>query len=253
METKSGDTLLLHAGWPNGHWFQRPETGWEISEPIENRDGLDRLERAEEAQSRWVSPFLHSGPPTLSPAPCGPRVWAQRWPPKFCTETERNCTRRRRREKRGETQRGEAGGQDREENAEDPGESGGELQKLTPGGWGRGVERDRMGLALGSQGFGGRGGGGTIPAAGSRCQRGRAESWSGRPALPFLLVADAEAACGEAAPGPHQPQPGRAEAAAAGADPGPGQSFCHPRTPKHPVFASQGFPLGWGHMLHWRP
>lgn len=22
---------------------------------------------------------------------------------------------------------------------------------------------------------------------------------------------------------------------------------------KHPILASQGFPLGWGHILHWRP
>lgn len=65
METKSGDALLLQSGWPSGHWFQRPETGWEILEPIENRDGLDGLERVEEARSRWVSPFLHSGLPTL--------------------------------------------------------------------------------------------------------------------------------------------------------------------------------------------
>lgn len=44
METKRGDTHLLHAGWPNGHWFHRPKIGWEILEPIENRDGLDGLE-----------------------------------------------------------------------------------------------------------------------------------------------------------------------------------------------------------------
>lgn len=225
---------MPQTGWPNGHWFQRPEIGWEVSEPTENRDGLGGLEGEEEARWRWVSPFLHSGPPALSPAPCGPRAWAQRGPPKFSTETERDCTRRRRREKRGEgeTQRGEEGGQDREENAEDPGERGGELQKLALGALGGGAERDRMGLALGSRDLGGRGGGGTIPSAGSRCPRGRAESWSGRPALPLLLVADAEAACGEAAPGPHQPQPGRAKAAATGADPGPGQFFRHLRTLK---------------------
>lgn len=110
-----------------------------------------------------------------------------------------------------------------------------------------------MGPALGSLASWGRGGGRTIPAAGFRRLRGRAESRSGRPALPFLLVADAEAACGEAAPGPHQPQPGRTEAAAAGADPRPGQFFRHHRTPKHSVLLSQGFPLGWGHMLLWRP
>lgn len=157
METKSGDTHLLHEGWPNGRWFQRPKIGWKILEPFENRDGLDGLEGEEEARSRWVSPFLHSGPPTLSPAPCGPCVWAQRGPPKFSTETERDCTRRRPREKRGgETQRGEEGGQDREETAEDPGERGGELQKLTLGVLGGGAERDRMGPALGSQGSWGK-------------------------------------------------------------------------------------------------
>ena len=117
------------------------------------------------------------------------------------------------------------------------------------------MEWGRMGPALGSLGSWGRGGGRIIPAAGSRRPRGRAESRSGRPALPFLLVADAEAACGEAAPGPHQPQPGGTEAAAAGADPRPGQFFRHHRTPppQHPVPPSQGFPLGWGHMLLWRP
>lgn len=117
------------------------------------------------------------------------------------------------------------------------------------------AERDRTGPALGSPESWGRGGGGTIPAAGSRVQlrRGRAECRSGRPALPFLLVADAEAACGEAAPGPHQPQPGRTEAAAAGADPGPGQSFRWPPTSQYPVLVSQGLTLGWGHLLHWRP
>ena len=141
----------------------------------------------------------------------------------------------------------------REENAEDPGERGGELQKLTLGALGGGAERDRMGPALGSLASWGRGGGRTIPAAGFRRPRGRAESRSGRPALPFLLVADAEAACGEAAPGPHQPQPGRTEAAAAGEDPRPGQFFRYHRTPKHSVLLSQGFPLGWGHMLLWRP
>lgn len=52
---------------------------------------------------------------------------------------------------------------------------------------------------------------------------GGAESRSGRPALPFPLVTDAEAVGGETAPGPHQPQPRRAEAAAAGEDQGPGQ------------------------------
>lgn len=108
------------------------------------------------------------------------------------------------------------------------------------------MERDQMGWVLDSRESWGRGGGGTIPVARFRRPRGRAESWSGRPALPFLLVADAEAACGEAAPRSHQPQPGRAEAAAAGAHPGPGQSFW---TPKHLVLASQGFPLGWGHKL----
>lgn len=96
------------------------------------------------------------------------------------------------------------------------------------------MEWGRMGPALGSLGSWGRGGGRIIPAAGSRRPRGRAESRSGRPALPFLLVADAEAACGEAAPGPHQPQPGGTEAAAAGADPRPGQFFLHHRTPPPP-------------------
>lgn len=66
METKSGDTHLPHEGWPNGRWFQRPEIGWKILEPFENRDSLDGLEEEEEARSRWVFPFLHSGPPTLS-------------------------------------------------------------------------------------------------------------------------------------------------------------------------------------------
>lgn len=54
------------------------------------------------------------------------------------------------------------------------------------------------------------------------CSRGGAESRSGGPALPFPLVTDVEAVGGEAAPGPHQPQPGRAEAAAVGEDQGPG-------------------------------
>lgn len=117
------------------------------------------------------------------------------------------------------------------------------FRNWAPGG---GAERGRMGRAPGSREPRGRGGGRTVPAAGSPRPRGRAESWSRRPALPFLLVPDAEAASGEAAPRSHQPQPGRAEAAAAGTDPGPGQSF---RTPTHPVLASQGFPLGWGQML----
>ena len=47
----------------------------------------------------------------------------------------------------------------REEKAEDPGERGGELQKFTPGALGGGLERDRMGMALGSLGSWGRGGG----------------------------------------------------------------------------------------------
>lgn len=136
----------------------------------------------------------------------------------------------------------------REENAEDPGEREGELQKLGAGmGERRGIEWVGP---LGSQEPWGRGGGRTIPAAGSPRPRGCAESWSRRPALPFLLVPDAEAASGEAAPRSHQPQPRRAEAAAAGTDPRPGQSF---RTPKHPVLASQGFHLGGDKCwLHWR-
>lgn len=114
------------------------------------------------------------------------------------------------------------------------------------GALGGGAERGRAGRALGSRESWGRGWRPDCPTAGSPRPRGRAESWSRRPALPFLLVPDAEAARGEAAPRSHQPQPRGAEAAAAGADPGPGQSF---RTPKHPVLASQGFPLGWGQML----
>lgn len=195
-------------------------------------------------RSRWVSPFLHSGPPTLSPAPCGPRVWAQRGPSKFSTETERDCTVRRSRENRGETQRGEEGGQDWERRRRKTRER--EEASFRSWALGGGAERGPRGRALGSQESWGRGGGRTLPAAGPPRPRGRAESWSRGPALPFLPVPDAEAASGEAAPRSHQPQPRRAEAAAAGTDPGPGQSF---RTPKHPVLASQGCPLGWGQML----
>lgn len=81
--------------------------------------------------------------------------------------------------------------------------------------------------------------------------RGGAESRSGRPALPFPLVTDAEAVGGEAAPGPHQPQPRRAEAAAPGEDQGPGQFHRWPQAPKHSVPVSQSFLLGWGHKLEW--
>ena len=54
----------------------------------------------------------------------------------------------------------------REEKAEDPGERGGELQKFTPGALGGGLERDRMGMALGSLGSWGRGGGPAYPSGG---------------------------------------------------------------------------------------
>ena len=47
-----------------GHWFQRPEPRWKILEPAEKGDRTDGLVGEEGARSRWVSPFLHSGPPT---------------------------------------------------------------------------------------------------------------------------------------------------------------------------------------------
>lgn len=103
-----------------------------------------------------------------------------------------------------------------------------------------------MGLALGS-----RWGLGEGVGAGPSQRRdpgARAAALSLGPVGPLSLScrADAEAACGEAAPGPHQPQPGRAEAAAAGADPGPGQSFRHPQTPQASALRVPGLPTGVG-------
>lgn len=210
----------------------------------------------EGARSRWVSPFLHSGPPTQPGARrLAAHVSGRKEGPQSSPLRQRKTARDGDVERKEEEERHREG---RREDKNERGECrrpgrGGELQKLTLGALGGGAERDRMGPALGSLASWGRGGGRTIPAAAFRRPRGRAESRWGRPALPFLLVADAEAACGEAAPGPHQPQPGRTEAAAAGADPRPGQFFRHHRTPKHSVLLSQGFPLGWGHMLLWRP